>query len=57
MNLPKKKNLDAGALLCYITKVKVLVPKWRNWQTQQTQNLPPLKACRFESGLRHHFFI
>ena len=30
------------------------VPKWRNWQTQQTQNLPYANTCRFESGLRHH---
>ena len=29
-------------------------PKWRNWQTQQTQNLPLATTCRFKSGLRHH---
>ena len=33
------------------------VPKWRNWQTQQTQNLPYANTCRFESGLRHHLKI
>ena len=32
------------------------MPKWRNWQTQWTQNPPLLKACRFESGLRHQYF-
>ncbi len=31
-------------------------PKWRNWQTQQTQNLPLATTCRFKSGLRHHLW-
>ena len=30
------------------------LPVWRNWQTQQTQNLPLATMCRFESGHRHH---
>ena len=30
-----------------------IVPKWRNWQTHQTQNLTLATACRFKSGLRH----
>lgn len=28
-------------------------PEWRNWQTQQTQNLPLARAWGFESLLRH----
>lgn len=30
------------------------MPEWRNWQTQQTQNLPLATTCRFDPGLRHH---
>ena len=32
----------------------VILPEWRNWQTQQTQNLPLATTYRFKSGLRHH---
>ncbi len=28
-------------------------PKWRNWQTQRTQNPPPARAYGFKSRLRH----
>ena len=33
------------------------LPVWRNWQTQQTQNLPWATMCRFESGHRHHLIL
>ena len=33
------------------------LPVWRNWQTQQTQNLPWETMCRFESGHRHHLIL
>ena len=29
------------------------MPKWRNWQTQRTQNPPPSKAYGFDSRFRH----
>ena len=32
---------------------KHLQPVWRNWQTQQIQNLPLARAWGFESLLRH----
>ena len=38
---------------CYNTR-QTSLPKWRNWQTQQTQNLPLATTCRFDPGLRHH---
>jgi hypothetical protein len=30
---------------------------WRNWQTQQTQNLPLFGASRFDSGEGHHLVL
>ncbi len=33
---------------------KSLLPKWRNRQTRQTQNLVPSRECRFDPGLRHN---
>lgn len=37
----------------------VALPKWRNWQTHQTQNLAKLQtSCEFDSRLRHiHLFF
>ena len=32
----------------------LLTPAWRNWQTQQTQNLPLATTYRFKSDRRHH---
>ena len=29
------------------------MPKWRNWQTHETQNLAVVTPCRFKSDLRH----
>ena len=43
--------------VCYIIACQFTpsdMPKWRNWQTQWTQNPPLATACRFKSGLRHH---
>lgn len=31
-------------------------PEWRNWHTRRTQNALPVRACGFESHLRHFDF-
>src|SRR5262244_2646845 len=38
------------AARCYSPRAAAL---WRNWQTQQTQNLPLFGASRFDSGEGH----
>ena len=49
-----KKNVDKQGRSEYnnTSNNQLPKPKWRNWQTQRTQNPPPSKACGFESHLR-----
>ncbi len=37
----------------HIIIIPLHTPLWRNWQTQQTQNLPVATSCRFDPGQRH----
>ena len=47
----KKDCLPSGIVVVCASRAGVA-----KWQTQQTQNLPPSRACGFKSLLRHHSF-